>query len=162
MHREAVHLLVAFLATSILTSCCTDCSDSFCDDCYYDNQPPQVWLAAGPAEGSVNSPTVEFFWGGWDPDGDISHYEYLIIHNMTGVFVPIDSVGVPWTSVIATDSTFTLVSDSLETPIATSTVDATRSYTFFVRAVDNENLRSIESGHRSFYVNDARQASVSP
>ena len=151
---------VAVFAASLLTSCDQDCIDCwcYCDD----NQPPQVWLAAGPAEGSVNPPTVEFFWGGWDPDGDISHYEYLIIHNVTGVFVPKDSLGVPWAPIIATDSTFTLEPDSLETSVATSTTDPTRSYTFFVRAVDNEQLRSVEPGHRTFYVVDARVSRIAP
>ncbi|MFQ6676640.1 MAG: hypothetical protein ACE5LH_09930, partial [Fidelibacterota bacterium] len=48
------------------------------------NQPPQVWLSGAPPEGSVNTYLVHLFWGGWDPDGEVSHYQYAITDNPPG------------------------------------------------------------------------------
>ncbi len=115
------------------------------------NQPPTVWLAAAPPEGSTGTYTVELFWGGWDPDGEISKYEYLVTDNVTGVFNPADTVDVPWTAVIGNDSTFTFSADSLQDDNPTSQKSLfARSHTFFIRAVDEEGLRSREPAYRSF------------
>jgi hypothetical protein len=95
------------------------------------NQPPAVWLAAGPPEGSTVDSPVHFYWGGWDEDGAISGFEYIIAQNPTGSFSHADTLGVYWEPVAANDSTFTVEPDSLNT---------SRSFTFFIRAVDNEGL----------------------
>ncbi len=117
---------------------------------HVDNKPPIVWLAAGPPEGSVGTYSVELFWGGWDPDGEISHYEYLISDNVTGVYDP-DARHGDWTPVVANDSTFVFSADSLVDPSHLLGQQALfqRSHTFFIRAVDETNLRSTPV-HRSF------------
>jgi len=115
------------------------------------NQAPNVWLSSGPPEGSTGTYTVTLFWGGWDPDGEIRYYEYLVTDNVTGVFNPSDTTGADWLPVVGNDSTFTFSADSLveENP---SDQKATfiRSHTFFIRAVDEDNARSKEPAYRSF------------
>ncbi len=115
-----------------------------------ENQPPSVWLAAGPPEGSTGTYTVELFWGGWDPDGEIAFYEYLVTDNVTGVFNPADTVGVGWSPVYGNDSTFTFSADSLAEAATGQRAVFMRSHTFFIRAVDEDDLRSREPAYRSF------------
>jgi hypothetical protein len=109
-----------------------------------------VWIAAAPPEGSVSSYTVQLYWGGWDPDGEIAFYEYFVTDNHTGIFNPADTVDATWGAVFGHDSTFTFSADSLSAPLPGHNVAVfTRSHTFFIRSVDREGLRSV-SEHRSF------------
>ena len=115
------------------------------------NQPPTVWLAAGPPEGSTGTYRVQMFWGGWDPDGEIAGYEYIVTDNESGTFDPADMVDVDWSPVSGNDSTFTFSADQ---PVDTLDTDDqisvfTRSHTFFIRAIDSQNARSAPA-HRSF------------
>lgn len=144
MNRYHALLLMALLA---VTACA---KDELAGD-MLENQPPQVWLSAGPPEGSVSKYTVHMYWGGWDPDGEISHYEYLVTDNTTGVFAPADTVGATWNRVISNDSTFTFSADVLADTNTTDTVSLfVRSHTFFVRAVDEAGRRSVQPAYRSF------------
>ena len=115
-----------------------------------ENQAPTVWIAAAPPEGSIGSYYVQLFWGGWDPDGEIAYYEYLITNNTRGTFSPADTSGAPWQPVVSNDSTFTFSADSLSESVPGQTPVFTRSHTFFIRAVDREGLRSSEPAYRSF------------
>jgi hypothetical protein len=116
-----------------------------------ENQPPTVWLSAGPPEGSTSKYRVDMYWGGWDPDGEIAGYEYLITEN-EGSFNPADTVGVPWSPVAGNDSTFVFSADQpVDTLNASEQVaQFQRSHTFFIRAIDREGLRSARPAHRSF------------
>jgi len=116
-----------------------------------ENQPPRVWLSSAPPEGTTETYTIRMFWGGWDPDGEISHYEYRITNNEGGTFISADTVGV-WDKVYGNDSTFTFSADQeADSTNETDTVaEFTRSHTFFIRAVDEEGLGSLEPVHRSF------------
>lgn len=120
-----------------------------------DNQPPEVWLSAAPPEGSTSGYTIQFFWGGFDPDGKISHYEYVISDNRTGVFDPADTTGVDkWRRVFANESTFVMtadvLADSSDTDFETlRSVVFERAHTFFLRAVDERGLASVPV-YRSF------------
>ena len=115
------------------------------------NQAPNVWLSSGPPEGSTGTYTVTLFWGGWDPDGEIRYYEYMVTDNVTGVFNPADTAGVDWLPVVGNDSTFIFSADSLvdENPSGQKATFV-RSHTFFIRAVDEDNARSKEPAYRSF------------
>lgn len=128
------------IAILFLPSCSDDCID--CGG-WSPNQPPQVWLAAGPPEGATVGNPVHFYWGGWDSDGALNGFEYLFAQNDTGTFEPADSVGIPWEHVFAGDSLFVLTPDSL---------NVARSFTFLIRAVDNEGLRSAAPAHRTFRI----------
>ena len=117
----------------------------------FDNQAPTVWLSAGPPEGSTGKYRVQMFWGGWDPDGEIAGYEYIVTEN-EGTFDPADTVGVDWSPVFGNDSTFTFSADQpVDTLNSTNQVaEFTRSHTFFIRAIDTAGLRSATPAHRSF------------
>jgi hypothetical protein len=124
------------------------------------NQPPTVWLSSAPPEGSVSKYTIHLYWGGWDPDGEVAFYEYVVANNATGVFDPADTTSTPgdykWHRVNAHDSTFTFTADLIPD---SSVVDFEgshkpeefrRSHTFFVRSVDREGVRSVKPAYRSF------------
>jgi hypothetical protein len=121
-----------------------------------DNQPPQVWLSSGPPEGTVASYRLRFFWGGWDPDGEIAYYEYAIADNDNGAFDPADTTGADkWHRVFATDSTFLFTADAVKDSTELQagylqSIDFVRSHTFFIRAVDEQGLSSRPPAYRSF------------
>ncbi|UCG52271.1 MAG: hypothetical protein JSW58_01570 [Candidatus Latescibacterota bacterium] len=120
------------------------------------NQPPRIWLSSAPPEGAVSEYTLHLFWGGWDPDGEIAFYEYAITNNESGVFDPADTTGADkWHPVVSNDSIFTFTADLLADSAGTDftdlePVDFIRSHTFFIRAVDDEGLRSTRPAYRSF------------
>lgn len=121
-----------------------------------ENQAPQVWLSSAPPEGSVSDYRIHLYWGGWDPDGEIAHYQYAITDNERGYFDPADTTGADkWRKVFANDSTFTFSADRLADSTNADTgmltpVDFIRSHTFFIRAVDREGLASERPAYRSF------------
>jgi hypothetical protein len=120
------------------------------------NQDPQVWLSSAPPEGTVSSYTIQMFWGGWDPDGEIAYYEYCITDNESGVFMPEDTTGADkWRKVFRNDSTFTFTADQLADSSSTDfkilqALEFIRSHTFFIRAVDELGLASRRPAYRSF------------
>ncbi len=120
------------------------------------NQPPRVWLSAAPPEGTVSAYTLHLYWGAWDPDGEVAYYEYVITNNTSGVFDPADTTGADkWLRVFSNDSTFMFTADILADSSETDFTDLrpyeyVRSHTFFVRAVDDEGLRSTKPAYRSF------------
>lgn len=129
------------------------------------NEKPTVWLSGRPPEGSLVDYRLHFFWGGWDPDGRISHYEYLVTNNETGVFDPCDTAIVNpcpgrepevWNPVFGNDSIFQFTADSFVDSTNSSFRDNEtdkfefqRNHTFFLRSVDDGGLRSIPT-HISF------------
>jgi hypothetical protein len=140
---------IAFVlaCATLMTACASDKIEGTAAK----NQPPTIWIAAAPPEGSTSIYTVQLFWGGWDPDGEISYYEYLITDNKSQTFNPADTVGVTWSPVVSNDSTFTFSADSLaETVPGQLPAVFKRSHTFFIRSVDREGLRSVEPAYRSF------------
>lgn len=124
-----------------------------------DNQPPQVWLSSAPPEGTVSKYTLHLFWGGWDPDGEIAFYEYIITNNESGVFDPADTTSTPgdykWKTVISNDSIFTFTADLVadSTAFADNELEPEefrRSHTFFIRSVDEQGARAQKPAYRSF------------
>ena len=132
------------------------------------NQAPQIWLASAPPEGSISRYTIHLYWGGWDPDGEISHYEYIMTNNEGGVFDPCDTTSTKtehcptatptykWKTVASSDSIFTFTADLIPDSNAVDFEGAhkpeefRRSHTFFIRAVDREGKRSTTPAYRSF------------
>jgi len=148
MRRHALFMWLVALAVAALFQACTT---EGIEGQRIKNQPPRVWLSAAPPEGSVETYKVHLFWGGWDPDGEISHYEYYVTDNVTGVFNPAGVVDSLWSPVVANDSTFTFSADALVDTLTTSQVsEFTRSHTFLIRAIDEEGLRSTRPAYRSF------------
>jgi len=120
------------------------------------NLAPEVWLSSGPVENSVTSYQVHFYWGGWDPDGEIAYYEFVIVDgnddNPIG-FNQEDTTGLDkWTATYSHDSTFSVTADdSISTVIINNNFYSRyqRTHTFFLRGVDLEGKRS-EAVTRSF------------
>lgn len=144
-------VLLAELLTVAALGQLTGCSDSG-EGVLKPNQPPTVWLSSAPPEGSVEGYNIKMFWGGWDPDGEIAYYEYLITNNKGGTFDPADTTGRgKWSKVFGNDSTFSFSADQLVDPNTKNMVtEFKRSHTFFIRAVDGQGLASRRPEYRSF------------
>jgi len=101
-----------------------------------------VWLSVAPPEGAEVDYYVHAYWNGFDPDGSISHYEWMVSNNENRAFDPADTIGAMWHRTRAKDSLFVFTADVIED---SSTIDFrkmkpykfSRSHTFFVRSVDN-------------------------
>lgn len=152
MHRieksiAIIMTVVLVAALAVVTGCSTSDEGQM-----KENRAPNVWLASAPPEGSTDKYTIQMFWGGWDPDGEIAYYEYAITNNEAGGFQPKDTVGADkWSRVYANDSTFTFTADVLVDSNTTDLVtEFVRSHTFFIRSVDEQGLASLEPAYRSF------------
>jgi hypothetical protein len=132
------------------------------------NQAPRIFLSSGPLHGDPDtSYRVHFYWNGFDPDGRISHFQYLVTHDeATGsllidenIYDTLEGLGYEWSDVHAHDSTFIVSADSIPRP-EDNPADSLYVYgdrflfraqhTFFIRAVDEEGLHSELPKHRSF------------
>ena len=117
------------------------------------NLAPEVWLSSGPVENSVTSYQVHFYWGGWDPDGEIAYYEFVVVDGQPIGFNQEDTTGLEkWTQTFSHDSTFSVsADDSLTTVNINNNLYSRyqRTHTFFLRGVDLEGKRS-EPVARSF------------
>ncbi len=61
------------------------CSEGVFTGSATENQRPQMWVSSGPVEGSLTGYQVHFYWSGWDPDGEISHFEICIVDGSQGI-----------------------------------------------------------------------------
>ena len=119
------------------------------------NTSPEVWLSSGPVEGTTTGYQVHFYWGGWDPDGEVSSYEFVVVDGFPFGFNHEDTTGLDkWTKTALHDSIYRVSVDDA------SSLDDTlwngytytrysKSHTFFIRAVDLEGRRS-DPVYRSF------------
>lgn len=117
------------------------------------NRPPEVWLSIGPPEGSLVEFSVHLYWGGFDPDGNLSHFEYTITNDEDIVFNPADTTG-DWKSTDVTDSVFIFTADDIPDSSAIDfshmkPYEFVKPHTFFIRAVDEQGARSAPI-YRSF------------
>ena len=85
-HATFISLVILLVASTF--SGCSEVEDE--DISSLKNTPPTIWLDGGPPEGSVSVYKIEFSWGGHDPDGSISHFEYCVTDN-DGAFDPADT-----------------------------------------------------------------------
>ncbi len=119
------------------------------------NKPPEVWLSSGPVEGTTTGYQVHFYWGGWDPDGEVSSYEFVVVDGFPFGFNHEDTTGLnKWTRTALHDSVFRVTAD--DTVAADSTflngswyTRYDKAHTFFIRAIDLEGKRS-DPVYRSF------------
>jgi hypothetical protein len=151
--KSKLNLIVAALLIITLVAFGFGCSEDL--GVKKDNQPPTVWLSSAPPEGSTSTYTIQMFWGGWDPDGEISYYEYAVTDNDSGFFDPADTTGRDkWHKVFANDSLFTftadVVADSSDIGGTMEPIEFIRTHTFLIRAVDEEGMASAEPAYRSF------------
>lgn len=117
------------------------------------NQPPVIQLIHGPLEGDTTVYKIHFYWMGHDPDGKIDYYEYVLTTGDPLGFNPADTTGLEkWTRTKLTDIELTATADEMDRTITinyNSYARYCKLHTFFVRAVDNQGMRS-EAEYRSF------------
>ena len=116
------------------------------------NKKPEVWLSSGPVEGDTTGYQVHFYWSGWDPDGEISFYEFVIAEGKPTGFNPQDTTGIEkWSRTTVHDSVFRVTADESPRPFKPNTnyTRYDKTHTFFIRAVDYQGQRS-DATFRSF------------
>ena len=145
--------LGAILSLIILTGC----SDGLYTGDASRNRAPEVWLSSGPVEGDTTGYQVHFYWSGWDPDGEVSHFEFCIVEGgSTGIgFNPADTSGADkWLSTTAHDSIFRVKADENPQPYDINNPNSMytrydKTHTLFIRSVDLRGKGS-EVEFRSF------------
>jgi hypothetical protein len=129
------------------------CSEDVFIGTHKANQEPEIWLSSGPVEGDTTGYQVHFYWGGWDPDGEIAFYEFVVVDGNPIGFNPEDTMGIDkWTATAAHDSVFRVSADESKTEVTINNNLYTKydkTHTFFLRGVDLLGKRS-SAMHRSF------------
>jgi hypothetical protein len=117
------------------------------------NVAPTVRLTNGPIEGETTCYRVHFYWLGYDSDGTVAYYEYILVSGDPLGFDPADTTGVEkWTKTTETDRLFVVKADEFDTMLTINKnpyARFDRTHTFFIRSVDDLGKRSIPV-HRSF------------
>jgi hypothetical protein len=118
------------------------------------NQRPEIWLSSGPVEGDTTGYQVHFYWGGWDPDGEIHHFEFVIVDGNPYGFNREDTTGTDsWQRTACYDSVFRVSANERSRFIYVNNKPRftrySKTHTFFIRAVDKEGMRSLPA-YRSF------------
>lgn len=104
------------------------------------NKPPETFLTSAPAESSLSFYRVHVHWAGFDPDGFVAHYQWVITDSMP------EAEFLPWSTTTRTDSIFIFnVRDD-------SQVLGRR---FYVRSIDNEGRRDDTPAFTFFVSRDA-------
>lgn len=144
--------ITSFLTILVALALFAGCSSTERAGELVENQRPTVWLSAAPPEGTVSHYKVHLYWGGWDPDGEISYYEYVITDNGYGTSNPtLLENDDDWQRVYRNDSVFVFTADELGDPTPDDMVaEFQQTHTFYIRSVDEHGLHSSESVHRSF------------
>ncbi len=142
-------MIISLLAAAAMLAGCTDGVYTGDRD---ENEAPEIWLSSGPVEGDTTGYQVHFYWSGWDPDGEIDYFEFVVAEGDPIGFNPADTTGIDsWTTTSVHDSVFRVPADDNprpweENPLYTK---YDKTHTFFVRAVDKEGKRS-KAADRSF------------
>ena len=129
------------------------CSEDLYIGTQKDNIRPEVWLSSGPVEGDTTNYQVHFYWGGWDPDGEISYFEFVVVDGNPIGFNQDDTTGLDkWLRTSVYDSVFRVTADDIPLNVTINNNLYTkyqRTHTFFIRGVDQYGYRS-EPQYRSF------------
>jgi hypothetical protein len=140
-------------AAATLLAALFGCSEDSLIGTAAENKSPEVWLSSGPVEGTTTGYQVHFYWGGWDPDGEIRSFEFVVVDGFPLGFNREDTTGIDkWRGTSAFDSTFKVSADDSATDVSYGNYLYTRyekTHTLFIRAVDLEGKRS-EPVYRSF------------
>lgn len=106
---------------------------------------PETEVTATPPVLAETEYTVSFFWTGYDPDGEISGYEWRISDNGEDGIVDIADTltsALPWAFTTTTDSTFVVTADikdfqkDIDDSLSEKSTRYWQTHTFFVRSVD--------------------------
>jgi hypothetical protein len=98
------------------------------------NSPPVIEITGGAAENQPDDYKVEFFWFGYDTDGEIDHFEMSVDDT---VFAPADT-----TTQFSRSVRFAADSLAVDGSGGTVSGDFHRWHRFYVRAVDNRGAVS--------------------
>ena len=142
---------IAFCAAAVL-ALAAGCSNNVFTGTRETNTAPEVWLSSGPVEGDTTGYQVHFYWGGWDPDGEIAFFEFVVADGDPFGFDPADTTGLDaWTRTAAFDSVFRVTAAENPQPYEHNELYTRydQTHTLFLRGVDEEGLRS-EVVTRSF------------
>ncbi|MBN2183712.1 MAG: hypothetical protein JW746_00130 [Candidatus Krumholzibacteriota bacterium] len=146
-HRRLFIALIPLLACTVAAAAITGCTENTVyTGNIAENLAPNIELTNGPIEGDSIEYHVHFFWYGDDPDGEIDHYEIILVDGDPVGFNPADTAGSEkWTSTISTDSLFTTTADIFDNTVtineAIYAVFATY-HTLFIRAIDDRGASS--------------------
>lgn len=141
--KSYIHIAAALVIG--LAALAAGCSNSVYTGVHESNKPPEVWLSSGPVEGDTTSYQVHFYWGGWDPDGEIDHFEFVVVDGNPIGFDPADTTGLDkWFITASYDSVIRVTAN--ENPRDWEENDLYTKYdkthTFFIRGVDTQGKRS--------------------
>jgi hypothetical protein len=129
------------------------CSEDLYIGTRRENSPPEIWLSSGPVEGDTTNYQVHFYWGGWDPDGEIAYFEFIVVDGDPIGFDQEDTTGIDkWYRTSVYDSVFRVTADDVPVDVSINNNLYTkyqRTHTFFIRGVDAHGYRS-EPQYRSF------------
>lgn len=131
------------------------------------NRPPEALLTGGPADGDLDTfYRVHFFWSGFDTDGRVVRYEWLISNDEvtgaliidTDIYARLEALGYAWTATTEFDGEFVVSADQF--PDLDSPADSIywepdplrfhAQHTIFLRAVDDDGAVSTLPAHRTF------------
>lgn len=151
MERRFTIIGAAACAAGLLAAL-TGCSNEPFTGDRASNSAPEVWLSSGPVEGDTTGYQVHFYWGGWDPDGEIAFFEFAIVDGNPFGFDPADTTGLDsWTRTAVFDTIFRVSANENPRPYEENELYTRydQTHTLFLRGVDQEGMRS-EVATRSF------------
>ena len=93
------------------------------------NRPPETILTRGPEQMEVSFYKAHLFWRGFDPDGNVSQWQFAI--DDTVIRPDAEVVGSGWIQTTKTDSEFVFVASANGT-------DQQRDHRFYLASIDNE------------------------
>ncbi len=138
-------LYLAAVAVIGLIALSAGCSNNVYTGIEETNKPPEVWLSSGPVEGDTTSYQVHFYWGGWDPDGEIDHFEFVVVDGDPIGFDPADTTGLDkWYVTSSYDSVIRVTANENARPYEPNDLYTKydKTHTFFIRGVDTRGMRS--------------------
>ncbi len=139
------YLYIAAAAVIGLLALAVGCSNNVFTGTSETNSPPEVWLSSGPVEGDTTDYQVHFYWGGWDPDGEIDFFEFIVVDGDPIGFDPADTTGMDkWFRTVSYDSVIRVSADENPRPFEENDLYTKydKTHTFFIRGVDMQGERS--------------------
>jgi hypothetical protein len=151
MKRSAFAIALAVMVFSFFLY--IGCGEEPYSGVYKTNEQPTVRITNGPAEGDSIEYRIHFYWLGYDPDGTIDYYEYVLSEGDPIGFNPEDTAGAnKWKRINGSDTVLRVIADEYDDNVKINNNlygKYKKTHTFFIRAVDNRGTRSAPA-YRSF------------
>lgn len=138
-----------FLLLSGLLAGCTSRADN-----PRPNERPGVRLTGGPVAGEKAEYDAEFFWAGWDSDGIVDHYQYVIDvprHFSAADLDNPEDTGIAWRDTAVVRARFRFTTPDPDSVICEGGLTCFSGYydghhSIHIRSVDNEGMTSTATG----------------